>query len=561
MMDAVSDPRAEEIVFMTSAQVGKTEIINNICAYYMSQDPSPILCVQPTIEMAKAWSMERLAPMLRDTPALSGIVADSRTRDSGNTILHKTFPGGHISIAGANSAAGLASRPIRIVLLDEVDRYPFSAGTEGDPVQLASRRSATFWNRKIIMVSTPTNRGASRIEAAFEETDQRKYHVPCPDCGEDQVLAWKNVHWQKDQPETAGYVCEHCGSFWDDAMRYNAVKRGAWKATAPFKGKIGFHLSGLYSPWTPLSKAAEEFLTCKADPMRLKTWVNTFLGESWEEDGDGVQDDQIFGRDSFEADQLPDSVVLITAGIDVQDDRIELEVVGHGRDFETWSLSYKVLYGDPSSPQVWGALDQAMQETWYHPRGIEMPIRCACIDTGGHHTGAVYSYVKTREAMRVFAIKGVGGEGRPHVGKPSKNNRQSVKLFPIGVDGIKEMVYSRLRIKEPGAGFCHFPVGREDEYFSQLTAEKMVTRFRKGYKKREWVKTRPRNEALDCRVYALAALGIMNLNLNSLANRFAASAEKARPEDKIEPVQASQPVRRPMQPRRGAGGGFVQGWR
>ena len=562
MMDAISDPLVEQVVFMTSAQIGKTEIINNICAYHISQDAAPMLVVQPTLEMAKSWSQERLSPMIRDTETLSDLIADPRTRDSGNTMLHKLFPGGHISIAGANSPAGLASRPIRIVLCDEVDRYPVSAGTEGDPIELARKRSTTFWNRKIILVSTPTNKGHSRIEAAFEETDQRKYHVPCPDCDEYQVLSWKNVHWQKDDPQSAGYVCPHCGSFWDDAMRYNAVKKGKWVASAPFKGIAGFHLSGLYSPWTSLSQAVADFLSAKKEPMRLKTWINTYLGETWEEEGDGVEDEQILGRDSFEKAETPEGVVLITAGIDTQDDRLEVEIVGWGRDQESWSLDYRVIYGDPSSPQVWGQLDAVLSETWDHPRGIEMPIRCACIDSGGHHTNAVYTFVKPREGRRVFAIKGVGGEGKPQVGKPSKNNRQSVRLFPIGVDGIKELVYSRLKIREPGPGFCHFPEGRGDEYFAQLTAEKMVTRFRKGYKRREWVQTRPRNEALDCRVYAIAALGIMNLNLNSLANRFAKAAEQnEEPEEAVavEPVAAStRPSQRPM---RRPGGGFVNSWR
>jgi len=296
-------------------------------------------------------------------------------------------------------------------------------------------------------------------------------------------------------------------------------------------------------------------------PEMLKVWTNTYLGETFEVQGDGVEQDDIPGKESFDKEFLPDECVLITAGIDTQDDRLEIEIVGHGRDQETWSLDYRVLYGDPSSPQVWGQLDAVLSETWDHPRGVEMPIRCACIDSGGHHTNAVYTFVKPREGRRVFAIKGVGGEGKPQVGKPSKNNRQSVRLFPVGVDGIKELVYSRLKIKEPGPGYCHFPQGRGDEYFAQLTAEKMVTRFKKGYKRREWVQTRPRNEALDCRVYAIAALGIMNLNLNSLANRFAKAAERQdEPDEKVEvsTAKAVRPSQRQM-PR--PGGSFVNSWR
>jgi phage terminase large subunit GpA-like protein len=287
------------------------------------------------------------------------------------------------------------------------------------------------------------------------------------------------------------------------------------------------------------------------------------MGETFEIDGDGVDDQDIPGKNSFDGTSVPEDVVIITAGIDVQDDRLEMEVVGHGRDQETWSLEYKTLYGDPSSPQVWGLLDAALAETWDHPSGMELPIRCACIDSGGHHTGAVYNFVKPREGRRVFAIKGMGGEGKPIVGKPSKNNRQSVRLFPVGVDGVKEMIYSRLKIRSPGPGFCHFPEGRPDEFFAQLSAEKMVTRYRKGYKRREWVQTRPRNEALDCRVYAIAALAILNLNVNSLANRFAAKAAQSDDEEPetIEPQVTPQarPSQRPV--RRQGGGGFVNAWR
>lgn len=250
MMRAISDPATETVVFMTGAQIGKTEIINNAIGYYISQDPSPILVVQPTLDMSKMWSNDRLAPMLRDTPALKNAVKDPRSRDSGNTLLQKSFVGGYIAMVGANSPAGLASRPVRCVFFDEVDRFPHSAGTEGDPIDLGKKRTATFtYNRKIVMVSTPTNKGASRIEAAYEESDQRQYFVPCHDCGHKQVLKWAQVRWEKDQPDTAAYICEDCGSVWDDAVRYRAVRAGEWIAQNPTNKTAGFHLSGLYSPW------------------------------------------------------------------------------------------------------------------------------------------------------------------------------------------------------------------------------------------------------------------------------------------------------------------------
>ena len=564
-MDASSDPNVTEIVVMAGAQLGKTEVILNIIGYHIAHDPAPILCVQPTGHkgMAETFSKDRLAPMLRDTPCLKGKVKDPRSRDSGNTTLQKNFPGGRISMIGANSPAQLASRPIRIVLLDEVDRYPASSGSEGDPIELARKRSATFWNRKVVMVSTPTNKGASIIEERYLQSDQRRFITICPHCEHEQTLEWRNVKWQKDRPETAGYMCEGCGVLWSDAEKNRAVKAGFWEATQGFNGVAGFQISAIYSPWVTLEEGVRDFLKAKKLPEMLKVWTNTYLGETFEIDGDGVDDQDIPGKNDFDPAIVPEEVVIITAGIDVQDDRLEMEIVGHGRDQETWSLDYKVLYGDPSSPNVWGLLDAALSETWDHPSGLELPIRCACIDSGGHHTGAVYNFVKPREGRRVFAIKGVGGEGKPIVGKPSKNNRQSVRLFPVGVDGIKEMVYSRLKIRTPGPGFCHFPEGRSDEFFAQLTAEKMVTRFRKGYKRREWVQTRPRNEALDCRVYAIAALGILNLNVNSLANRFAAKAAQSEDDEpeKIEPEVTPQarPSQRPV--RRQGGGGFVNSWR
>jgi phage terminase large subunit GpA-like protein len=349
IMDAISDPAIRQVAVMSSAQVGKTEFILNVIGYHIDRDASPILCIQPTLQMAQAFSKDRLAPMLRDTPKLQGKVKDPRSRDSGNTTLHKVFPGGHITIAGANSAAGLASRPVRIVLCDEVDRYPSSAGTEGDPIRLAAKRATTFWNSKLVTVSTPTVKGASRIEAEWLDSDQREYHVKCPHCGASQTLKWRNVHWEEDKPQTACYTCEECGVTWTDADRFKAIKAGEWIATQPESGVAGFRLSGLYSPWVPLDDAVRDFLEAKKLPETLRVWVNTFLGETWEEQGDGIDEANISARrEAYE--NVPDAVHLLTAGVDVQDDRVEVEVLGHGRDEETWSIDHAIIYGDPSTP-------------------------------------------------------------------------------------------------------------------------------------------------------------------------------------------------------------------
>lgn len=267
IMNAFSDPTIETVVVMSSAQVGKTEILNNVIGYHVAQDPSPMLVVQPTLDMAQTWSKDRLAPMLRDTPVLSGLVKDPRARDSGNTTLHKVFPGGHITSCGANSPASLASRPVRIVLCDEVDRYPLSAGSEGDPVSLARKRATTFWNRKIGLFSTPTVKGVSRIEQAWEESDKRRFHVACPDCETYQPLIWAQVSWT--EPHDARYTCSHCGSLWDDGQRVRSIRKGKWIASGETKKVAGFHLSGLYSPWTPLADAVEDFLQAKNNQRRF----------------------------------------------------------------------------------------------------------------------------------------------------------------------------------------------------------------------------------------------------------------------------------------------------
>ncbi len=547
-MDALSDPSIETVVVMSSAQVGKTEILNNAIGYFISQDPSPMLVVQPTLDMAQTWSKDRLAPMLRDTPILGGLVKDPRARDSGNTTLHKIFPGGHVTACGANSPSSLASRPVRNVFFDEVDRFPVSAGSEGDPVGLGKKRASTFWNRKILLVSTPTNKGASRIETAFEESDQRRYHVNCPDCGHSQVLRWSNVKWEEGKPETAKYACDDCGSLWDDAQRARVIKHGKWLAEKPTKKIAGFHLSALYSPWTPLEDGVRDFLEAKKQPATLRVWVNTFLGETWEESGEQVDDYDLSNR-AEDWDAVPEDVVLLTAGIDVQDDRLEAEIVGWGKDEESWSIAYKTIHGDPSAPTVWRDLDEFLNQSFEHELGEDMIVRAACIDSGGHHTQAVYKYVAPREGKRIFAIKGVGGEGRPIVGKPSKNNIGKIKLFPVGVDTAKLLLFSRFKIAEPGPGYCHFPVGREDEYFKQLTAEKIATRYHKGFAKREFVKTRTRNEALDVRVYAMAALSLLNVNLTSLAKQM-----EHRKEAK-EHVKEQKPVIRQKQ------SSFVNRWR
>ena len=554
-MDACSDPQIQEVVVMAGAQLGKTEAILNIIGYHIHQNPCPILVLQPTLEMAQAFSKDRIASgLLRSTPVLKDKVKDPRARDSGNTTLHKVFAGGAVTIVGANSPAGLASRPIRIVLCDEVDRYPTSAGTEGDPIQLARKRSATYFNRKIIMVSTPTNKGASRIEDAFEKSDQRKYHVPCKHCESHQVLKWSNVRWEDDQPDTAKYMCEHCGTLWNEADRVWAIRNGEWIAQKPFAGTAGFAINGLNSPWTPLADGVRDFLSVKRNPEQLRVWTNTYLGETWEDAGEQIDDFELADRRE-EMLSVPDEVMVLTAGVDVQDNRLEMTVQGWGKDDESYVLDHITLYGDPSTPHLWNDLDTQLNKQYETESGRTLMIRAAAVDSGGHFTNSVYAYCKKNQGRRIFAIKGVGGDGKPIAGRPSKNNTVKCPLFPIGVDTVKDLIFARLRIQEPGSGYVHFNDILQDEYFRQLTAEKAVTRFHRGFKKRVFEKVRPRNEALDCMVYSIAAYSILGVNVNALADKITGQEQTQK--------QESEPERRqePFVPRHPRKGNFANSWR
>ena len=534
-MDAVTDTLTQEVVVMSSAQVGKTEMINNTVGYFIDQDPAPVLVLQPTIEMSEAWSKDRLAPMLRDTRCLQGKVADPKARDSGNTVRHKTFPGGHITMAGANAPASLASRPIRIVLADEIDRYPASAGTEGDPLSLAVKRTTTFHNRKVIITSTPTVKGFSRIEMAFNETDQRFYHILCPHCQHPHVLRWGNVIWTKDEPENAHFVCPSCTKPYTDVQKDLAVRRaesqgGGWIASKPFKGKAGFHLNELYSPWRRLKETVAEFLVSKPFPERLQVWINTALGETWDAGGEILDENELMTRRERYAAEVPSRALYLTIGADTQPDRIEAELVGWGSGEETWSVDYQVFHGDPDIPEgqpgsPWSMFTDYVRKTWKHESGVGLPVSMTCIDTGGSNTQAVYDYVKAHKGQRIFGIKGFSGENLPIVGAPNRKRsgrkQKKIDLYPVGVDNAKSVVVRRLRIAEPGPGYCHFPEGRDIDYFRQLTAEKMVTKYVKGFPKREWHKQDGRrNEALDCRVYAFAAFVMSPPQLDKIAFRI-----------------------------------------
>ncbi|MCW5982458.1 MAG: phage terminase large subunit family protein [Bryobacteraceae bacterium] len=521
----------ERVVFMSSSQVGKTECLNSFVGYVIDQDPGPILVVQPRVEDGEAWSKDRLAPMLRDTPCLGGKVADVRSRDSNNRVLHKKFQGGSITIAGANSPAGLAMRPIRFVLLDEVDRYPASAGTEGDPVSLAVKRSTTWWNRKILLVSSPTVKGASRIESWWLRSTRSRFWAPCPECGRFQVLAWPNVEWPEGQPEEARYRCEHCAALIPPYRKPWMLARGEWRAGNPKSKIAGFWISQLYSPWKEWPETAAEFLEAKAGgPETLRAFINTALGELWDDEAEThVDAASLLTRCEPYGARLPAGVCTLTAGVDVQLDRAELELVGWGRGEESWSIEYRVFPGDPSAPELWRALDEYLSRQWTHEYGITLPVAACAIDSG-FHTQAVYDFCRTRYSRRILAIKGKSGPLPVWPKKPTRNTINRTPMWIVGVDSAKSVIYGRLKIEQAGPGYSHFPRERTAGWFEQLLAETLVTTYSRGVPVREWRKKKGvRSEALDARVYAYAALcGLvsMGLRLDAEAERI----EALRPE-------------------------------
>jgi phage terminase large subunit GpA-like protein len=525
IMDCLSPSSPiERVVFMSGAQVGKTESGNNWIGYVIHQAPGPMMAVQPTVEMAKRNSKQRIDPLIEESEALREIVQSPRSRDSGNTILSKEFPGGVLVMTGANSAVGLRSMAARFLFLDEVDAYPGDVEGEGDPVNLAMARTRTFARRKVLLCSTPKITGMSRIEAAFEESDQRRYWLPCPHCGEFQVLRFAQLRWPKGEPEKAVYICEHCRREIQNHQKQWMLPRGQWRKGAAGDGRTaGFHLSSLYSPvgWFAWSDAAKQFEQAQKNPALLQVFVNTVLGETWTLLGEAPDWKRLYERrEQYRIATVPRSGIFLTAGADVQKDRIEIEVVAWGRGKESWSVDYRVFEGDTSRQAVWDQLTGLLNETYPHASGVEMPILQLAVDSG-YATTEVYEWAR-RQGGRVVVVKGdqrsgavLGAPSPIEVGPLGGKVKRGVRVWPVNSGMAKEELYRWLRLDgltdeeiEQGApfpsGYCHFPRYSE-EYFKQITAEQLVTKLVKGYKRVEWQKMRERNEALDCRVYARAA--------------------------------------------------------
>lgn len=536
-MDVATDQDAEFVVLCCSSQVGKSECLMNIMGYYIDQEPAPMLMLQPTLGMAEAFSKERIDPtfqyskVLRERVAAGKTTAKGNSRKGNDTMMMKSFPGGYLALVGANSPAGLASRPIRVLLADETDRYTDTK--EGDPLKLAIQRTTNFHNRKVVMVSTPTIQGHSTIEDWYNRSDQRRYFIPCPHCGEDEPWMWAMVKWDKDEAgcaklDTARMECPHCGKVIRGNGRPDPVLigKGHWIPTGDISSPIrGYHLNSLISPWVSLDTLVDEFLHAvkSKDRRGLQEFINLKLGEAFEEDSfdEDIGAKAMRRREFYDA-PIPTGAYVVTAGCDVQRDRLECTVVAWGRGKESWVLEHKIIQGDPQQAQIWQELDVFLSKVRESPTLGKLFVSCCCIDSGdGTITDMVYRYTKQREANRIFPIKGRGGFEIPFVSRPNRSNRYKAALFVLGVDSGKALVSSRLSIDDEGPSFVHFPKDKEsgcdDEYFAQLGAEKLENKFEQGKIKRRWKKVRERNEALDCLVYASAAFEILGLDIDTYA--------------------------------------------
>lgn len=559
MMNAISSPKVKKVVFHCSAQVGKSEMINNILGYYMDYDPAPIMFIMPTDDVVKGYSQDRIAPMIRDTPVLRDKIVEPKSRESGNTINYKKFAGGYLVLIGANAPSKLASRPIRIVLADEVDRFPVSAGAEGDPLALAEVRQTTFWNKKTVVASTPTIKGASKIDDEYEMSSQEVLNVACPHCGAYQPLVWAQVKFNhfKDQErnkdenkfELLGYVCKECGTIDNEiAWKKQPIK---WVANNPSVKNIrGFHLNALASRWKTWDSIVDDFLTAKKKGREtLKVWVNTMLGESWEEESDVDFNDLLAKRRQYYNCLVPKDILALTCGVDVQDNRLEYEIVGWSLGKTSWGIKYGIILGDPAHEETWDKLDAVLFADYVRSDGQKLNIMSTCVDSGGHKTEQVYDYCRKHFLQNVYAIKGVGGSGVPFVKIPKNVNDAGVYLFNIGVDVGKDTLFSRLKTQyETEAGYCHFPIesdrGYDEDYFKGLTSEHKITKYTKGQARIVWEKRsdRARNEPLDLRNYATAALEIKSTGLPYDLLEYLAEQEAESPQQDEQIQQNMQEI-------------------
>jgi len=565
IMDCLSEHSAvRQVTFVKSSGVGGTEAMFNWIGYLMHHlGNKDLLVVLPTLELRDRSFNPRLAKMLDESPALAGLVTSAKRDRANRADVMEYGARSRILKAGANSPDSLRSDHLPYVICDEVDAFPWDVGGEGDPMTLIENRQRTFSRAKTYLVSTPTKEGQSRISQQYERSDKRRFYVPCPHCGELQPLEWggsEAPHGLKfrraprpdgdegpEQVVAAWYVCRECAAIIEEHEKTAMLAKGRWIAERPhIKHHRGYHLNALYAPvglglsWV---KIAQKWIDAQGDTAELKAFANTYLGEVFREQGDSIENVSLISRLEIYPERLP--VGLTTAGVDVQKDRLEATIVSWAAEEEAWVRDHLILPGETTQPEVWDELDAVLRE-----EGVDV----AAIDSG-YNASQVYAFVEKRRWC--FATKGVTGMGRPLV-EDEKRRRQrlrvkrkrGVPVEPIGVDGGKAMLYARLKLTEPGKGYVHFPQepAFDDEYFAQLAAEKLVTRF-KGYRPfSEWVKTRPRNEALDCLLLALAALRLSGIDLKKRTeqhNNEPASMPAA--EKKREFIAPAAPARRTLQ--------------
>lgn len=572
VMDAFTDPKVKHIVFVAASQVGKTECLDNIIGYIIDEDPGSILFVHPTVIDAKEFSKLRISPMLRDTPCLRDKIKDARQRDSGNTILQKAFPGGILTLCGSEQAHSLASKPIRYVLGDERDRWAVSAGTEGDPWLLAMARQTTFYNAKAVEVSTPTIKDSSAIAAAYETGTMERYKTLCPHCGKYHEITWDNISYANDEVEVKGkrtyvlkgvfYVCPECGCISDEkTMKHQPAKWEADNPAAYEHGTRSFWLNAFVSPWASWESIVLKYLQAVGDPMKMQVVYNTCFGLLWENRGDMMEEDELLQRREDYGAELPDGVLILTAGVDTQDDRMEYEVLGHGKAGETWGIERGVIMGRPDQEDTWQALDdRVFRRVFKFADGVGMRCSMSFVDEGGHFTQHVRQQCQRRMGRKVFCIKGMAGADRPLVSTPKQMkiviNKSYLGMcwqYQLGVDAGKTIIFDNLTVRNPGPRYYHIPdLDCYDRQWAQgLLSEHLIYDAKK---KNPWVWEKlpghERNEALDCNNYARAAFEAVPADLDKLEERLAKArgqkVERPESDQKAKPKpRAKQTQRKP----------------
>ena len=536
IMDAFTDPKVRHIVFVAASQVGKTEVINNMIGYIIDQNPGSILFVHPTTIDAREFSKLRIAPMIRDSPALRRKISAPKSRDSGNTLLQKTYPGGILTLCGSTEAHALASKPIRYVFGDERDRWADSAGTEGDPWELAMARQTTFYNAKAVEVSTCTIKGHSAIASSFVKGTMERWKSKCPHCGEYHEIQWKDIRYESKETvvnhertytvNNIYWICPGCACVSDeDTMKKQPAKWVADNPEAYKNGVRSFWLNAFVSPWASWESICLKYLNALGDTRKMQVVYNTCFGQLWEDRGDTQDPDTLLGRREVYGAELPEGVLVLTAGVDTQDDRFEYEIVGHGHFGETWGIEKGIIMGSPDDPATWESLDMMVFDRVLRFKdGLGLKVSMSFVDEGGHFTGQVRRYCRDRVRKKVFCIKGVFGPDRPDIAPPKKmkiiiGNRYlgTCWQYQISVDSGKQMIMDNLRVETPGPKYCHFPL-RDDyshAYFHGLLSEHLVP---EGKTRQRWVWQKipghERNEPLDCRNYALAAFRVLPVNLD-----------------------------------------------